>query len=81
MIENLSTLILTGAVAISDSRYGAGDPDDSIFVGGLTCDGTETSLMQCTSTGPAGCTHAQDAGLECQPSTCMCVCVCAFVCV
>ena len=74
-LQSLLLLFLTGAVAISDSRYGAGDPDDSIFAGGLTCDGSETSLLQCTSTGPAGCTHAQDAGLECQPSMCVCVCM------
>ena len=56
---------------ISDSRYGVGNPEDPIHAGGLDCVGTETSLSQCSSTGPSGCTHASDAGLECQPSKCM----------
>ena len=64
---------LTGGVPISDSRYGVGNPEDPIQAGGLDCVGTETSLAQCPSTGTSGCTHASDAGLECQPSKCMCI--------
>lgn len=59
----------TGAMAFSDGRYGVGDMSAPIHLGGLTCNGMEGFLANCTSGSIDGCTHDQDAGLLCVAST------------
>ncbi len=63
-IENLSILISTFAVFSLDFTPGTGD----ILLKGMTCNGTESHLNQCTHDGwygTDGGNHYRDVGLKC----------------
>ena len=63
---NLSpSSIPVGPTARAGGAYGPGMPSQSIYSVSLNCNGTEETLFDCPSTPASGCTHVNDAGLEC----------------
>ncbi len=64
----ISTNLSTGAVPRRDSVYGPGL--GPIYLGQLSCSGTEERLVDCVSGSTDLCTHANDAGLVCNQSEC-----------
>ena len=55
-------------VYTSGSAFGAGS--GPIFLAGLNCDGSETTLLDCSSSFPPNYySHSQDAGIQCYQSS------------
>ena len=57
----------SGSVAYSNARFGQGT--GPIALNNLTCVGTETSILDCSSNGlfnTGSCSHADDASVQCQ---------------
>ena len=64
-------IITSGAVALTyttTAYFGRGS--GGIFLDRVNCDGTESSLISCSSSGVGvhTCDHSQDAGVRCQGS-------------
>ena len=57
---------LTVATARTNAYFGAGT--GPIYLEDVACSGSETSLLQCSSDPllSGGCSHSQDAGVECE---------------
>ena len=53
----------SGASAFSSASFGQGS--GPIFLNMVACAGTESNLLECMSTQPAGCQHSDDAGVRC----------------
>ena len=66
MMSFLVSLYL-GATSQTDAFFGAGT--GPIHLGSVQCDGTEANLVECPRGNTDLCTHADDAGVTCQPST------------
>ena len=60
-------IILTGVEALGAASFGEGS--GRIWLDNIQCTGSERVVMNCiaNSTGVNSCTHAQDAGVRCQP--------------
>ena len=60
------TLISTDAVAFSRAHFGAGT--GTIYLDGVSCTGSETSLIDCSRSSSVSCFggHSEDAGVRCQ---------------
>ena len=58
---------ITGSAALSGASFGEGT--GRILLDNVQCIGSERELRNCTasSNGTNSCTHAQDAGVRCQP--------------
>jgi len=59
-------LLCAGSQAFRNAEFGEGT--GPIFLEGLDCDGTETSLLDCTMDVELGltlCDHSDDAGIKC----------------
>ena len=56
-------LIYIGARALSQAAFGQGV--GLIHLDDLMCDGTETSLFECTFDPTHNCAHSEDAGVVC----------------
>ena len=55
----------TEAVAVSRAGFGAGQ--GTIYLANLQCNSSESSLLECRSTGPGSfCFHSEDAGVICK---------------
>lgn len=63
-----------GAEALSLASFGEGT--GRIWLDSVQCIGTERTLLNCAvnSTEIISCTHAQDAGVRCQPGEYTCIC-------
>lgn len=58
----------TDATAYTNAYFGQGS--GSIHIDDVSCTGTESRLIDCSyDSNTADCSHAQDAGVQCQPST------------
>ena len=59
--------ITSGAVAVTSTSY-YGQGSGGIFLDQVNCDGTESSLISCSSSGVGvhTCDHSRDAGVQCQ---------------
>ena len=66
----LSSIMCTGALAISRSFFGSGF--GRIHLDNLECDGDEERLIDCDHNGELNhnCLHSEDAGVICQGSMC-----------
>ena len=55
----------TDAIAFSNAHFGTGTGD--IFLDGLGCTGSESSLLDCSKSSTITCTygHNEDAGVRC----------------
>ena len=62
--------MLLGAEVVSGAVFGEGT--GRVWLDNVECTGSERTLMDCTasSNGDNNCTHAQDAGVRCQPGDC-----------
>lgn len=56
-------------MAVSRAEFGQGT--GSIFLDDMQCAGTETTLLECQSSGidNHNCAHSEDAGVRCTPFT------------
>lgn len=65
----MDLFIITGAVARRRAAFGQGT--GAIFIDNVVCSGQELRLTDCASNALAAhdCTHAEDAGVVCQPAT------------
>ena len=61
----LSINLITDAIAFSNAHFGAGT--GSIFLDGLSCTGSESSLLDCSKSSSVYCStgHNEDAGVRC----------------
>ena len=61
----LDTYHFIDAVALPNANFGAGT--GSIFLDGLGCTGSESSLLDCSKSSTVSCTygHSEDAGVRC----------------
>ena len=59
-------ILYTVATARTNAYFGAGT--GHIYMEDVTCSTSKTSLLQCTSDPllSGGCSHSQDAGVECE---------------
>ena len=57
----------SGAVVLTSTSY-YGQGSGGIFLDQVNCDGTESSLISCSSSGVGvhSCDHSRDAGVRCQ---------------
>ena len=55
-----------GAIAFGNAHFGTGV--GTIYLNNVECTGTETGILQCSSSSAASCTygHSEDAGVRCQ---------------
>ena len=61
-----TSLLHVGSQAFRNAEFGEGT--GPIFLEGLECNGTETSLLDCTMDVELGltvCDHSEDAGIRC----------------
>ena len=65
MLFVLFYTILIDAVAVSGAFFGLGS--GPIHMDEVSCDGSETTLLQCNHTTSHDCTHSEDAGVRCIP--------------
>lgn len=62
-------LSITGASAFSSATFGAGT--GPIFLDQVACSGTESNLLECTSSSQTtSCQHSDDAGVRCNTAIC-----------
>ena len=55
-----------GSTAFRDAAFGEGT--GAVFLEGLECDGSESSLLECpmdTALGLSQCDHSEDSGIRC----------------
>ena len=66
----ITSVHIIAAVAYGGAFFGEGR--GPILQNELTCTGTESILLECTSNfGEGMCTHAQDAGVDCAGMQCV----------
>lgn len=61
-----SSLFFTDATAVSGAFYGQGS--GNVLYSELQCFGSEESIVECQANSQPVCTHANDAGVQCQNS-------------
>ena len=62
-LESISLVYLIGVEAFHNAQHGAGS--GAIFFDLLSCDGTETSISQCSVRYLHSCSHSDDASVQC----------------
>lgn len=60
--------VATDAVAFSNAHFGQGS--GTIHLANVACNGVETQILDCPYTTSHGCSHSDDAGVQCK-SECM----------
>ena len=63
--NNFAFQFCTGAIPISDTRFGRGD-GLPILLDDMACNGSETSLTECAGVRIHDCDHSEDAGVICE---------------
>ena len=63
--NNFAFHFCTGAIPISDTRFGRGD-GLPILLDDMACNGSETSLTECAGVRIHDCDHSEDAGVICE---------------
>ena len=58
-------LISIDAVALDGAIFGSGS--GPIHMDDISCNGSETALLQCNHARSHDCTHSEDAGVRCIP--------------
>lgn len=58
---------MPGGIAITRGVSSFGTPPNPIFINNLACTGSESSILNCSSSavGFHQCDHSQDAGVQC----------------
>ena len=70
MHANILISLHTIAIAVSRAAFGQGT--GPLFLVNVRCTGTESSLLSCSRSGIAYCSHSSDAGVVC-PSCKLCI--------
>ena len=67
MHANILIFLHTIAIAVFTAYADFGRGTGPIFLDGVRCTGTESSLLSCSRSGNAYCSHSSDAGVVCPP--------------
>ena len=89
-IKRSLKLLLSGAIAVTTGSFRLGESSLPHLVSSVTCQGSETNLLQCQYSNTVSCETTEDAAVVCQGGLKMCmyiVCmyvymyVCMYVCI
>ena len=56
-------MLYIGAIARTGAYFGQGTVP--VHLDGITCSGSENSILQCSFSGGSSCTHSLDVGVQC----------------